>query len=57
VPKKKSSEDRFVATMAELLPPDKFQALMFAFVKVMTNEAIVRKANKPRIVPKEKEVS
>jgi len=53
--KKKSSEDRLVAALAEILPAEKFQALSFSFVKVLTNDAIVRKANKPRIVAKDKE--
>ena len=46
--KKKSSEDRLVAALAEILPAEKFQALSYSFVKVLTNEAIVRKANKPK---------
>ena len=48
MPKKKSSEDRLVAALAEILPAERFQALSFSFVKVLTNEAIVRKANKPK---------
>jgi hypothetical protein len=48
VAKKKSSEDRLVAALAEILPAEKFQALSYSFVKVLTNEAIVRKANKPK---------
>ena len=55
--KKKSSEDRLVAALAEILPADRFQALSFSFVKVLTNDAIVRKANKPTAKKKEEIIS
>lgn len=55
--KKKSSEDRLVAALAEILPAERFQALSFSFVKVLTNDAIVRKANKPTAKKKEEIIS
>ena len=55
--KKKSSEDRLVAALAEILPADRFQALSYSFVKILTNEAIVRKANKPTAKKKEEVIN
>ena len=46
--KKKTPEQRLVDALAEILPAEKFQSLSYAFVKRLTNEANVRKANKEK---------